>query len=102
MKSLLHIALIGTAVLLSTNAIAARPMSQGQALGECKALASTQFDNVKKIRVAHMKTTRGTFKTKLRVHSASEKAMFLCTVEPNQDAQITRIDKNTSAIASKQ
>jgi hypothetical protein len=86
---------------MNTSAFAAKPLSQGQALGQCKALASTQFENVKKIRVAHMKTTRGQFKAKLRVKSDTDNGMFLCTIARDQDAQIVRLDKNSGTIAAK-
>ncbi len=102
MKSLLNTALIGTALLVSSNTIAAKPLTDNQALSQCKALASTQFDNVKKVKLAHMKSTRGQFKAKLRVKSATDKGMFLCTIERNQEAQIVRLDKNNNTVAAKQ
>ena len=102
MKTYLNIALTSATLLLTTNSFAAKPLSENQALGQCKALASTQFDNVNKIKVAHMKTTRGNFKVKLRVKSDADNGMFLCTIDRNQAAQIVRIDKDTNAIAAKQ
>jgi len=102
MNSLINIALTSTALLVSANAFAAKPISQGQALGQCKSLASTQFDDVKRIKVAHMKSTRGTFKAKLRVRAADQKGMFLCTIERNQEAQIVRLDTDSKAVAAKQ
>ncbi|MFT6409172.1 MAG: hypothetical protein ACJAQ6_002597 [Arenicella sp.] len=96
----LTLALTGAALLLSANPAAAKPLSQNQALGQCKALASTQFDSVKSIKVANLKTTRGVFKTKLRVRAADDRGMFLCTIEANQEAQIVRLDKDVNALAT--
>ena len=102
MKPILHTALIASALLFSNTSFAAKPLSQGQALGQCKTLANTQFGDVKKIRVAHMKTARGTFKAKLRVKTAKENGLFLCTIERDQEAQIVRLDKPSKAIAVSQ
>lgn len=102
MKSLINIALTSAALLLSGNAVAAKPLSENQALSQCKSLASTQFDNVKRIKLANLKTTRGQFRVKLRVRAADDKGIFLCTIERNQEAQIVRLDKNTKAVAAKQ
>lgn len=101
MKSLTYTALISAALLLSTNSFAAKPLTEGQALGQCRALASTQFNNVKKTRLSHMKSTRGQFEAKIRVTSATEKGLFLCTIERNQEAQIVRLDKDITAVATK-
>jgi hypothetical protein len=102
MKSLSTSALTASAVLLSANIATAKPLSQNQALGQCKALADNQFDKVKSIRVAKMKTVRGPFKVKLRVTAEEEKGMFLCTIERDQDAQIVRLDKDVKAVAAQQ
>jgi len=101
MKSLLNIALTSTALLLASTTVSAKPLSEGQALAQCKSLASTQFDNVKRIKLAHMKSTRGQFKAKLRVKSENEKGMFLCTIDKNQEAEIVRLDTKAKTIASK-
>jgi hypothetical protein len=100
MKSLPTFALTASALLLSANIAMAKPLSQNQALGQCKTLAETQFDNIKSIKIATMKTTRGTFKVKLRVTAKEEKGMFLCTIERDQDAQIVRLDKDVKAVAA--
>lgn len=100
MKTLSKIVLIGSSILLSSNALAAKPMTQGQALGQCKALASTQFDNVVKTRVASIKSNRGIFKAKLRVTAENEKGLFLCTIDSKQSAEIVRIDKKADALAA--
>lgn len=100
MKTLSKIVLIGSSILLSSNAIAAKPLTQGQALGQCKALASTQFDNVVKTRVASIKSNRGIFKARLRVKAENDKGLFLCTIDRNQSAEIVRIDKKAEAVAS--
>lgn len=102
MKSLPTFALTASALLLSANIAIAKPISQNQALGQCKALAETQFDNVKNIGIATMKTTRGKFKVKLRVTAQDDKGMFLCTIDRDQDAQIVRLDKDVKAIAAQQ
>ncbi|MFQ3244336.1 MAG: hypothetical protein ACI9SP_000964 [Arenicella sp.] len=102
MKSLSTIALTASVLLLSANIATAKPLSQNQALGQCKALADTQFDAVKSIKIATMKTVRGTFKVKLRVTAEEEKGLFLCTIERDQDAQIVRLDKDVDAVAVQQ
>ena len=99
MKSLTIIALTASALLLSANTAFAKPLSQNQALGQCKTLAKTQFSNIRSIKVANMKTSRGKFKVKLRVTAEQEKGMFLCTIDRDQDAQIVRLDKNAKAVA---
>ena len=101
MKLFINIVLISAALLLSTNSFAAKPLSEGQALSQCRALANTQFNNVKRTRLTHMKTTRGQFKAKIRVSSATDAGLFLCTIERNQEAQIVRLDKDITAVATK-
>ena len=101
MKSLISTVLASTIILTSSNSFAAKPLTESEAVGQCRALASTQFNNVKKVRIAHIKSTRGQFKAKLRVKSATEKGMFLCTIERNQEAQIVRLDKDTATVAKK-
>lgn len=101
MKTLINITLITSALLLSSNTTAAKPLSEGQALAQCKALANSQFDNVKRVKVAHMKSTRGLFKAKLRVKAENDKGMFLCTISNERAAQIVRLDKDSNTIASK-
>jgi len=101
MKLFVNVVLIGSALLLSTNAIAAKPFTQGQALSQCRALANTQFEDVTRFKAIHMKTKRGQFKAKLRINTANERGMFLCTVERDQEAQIVRLDKSADAIAAK-
>ena len=101
MKSLLTLVLTTSTLLLSTSAFAAKPMSQGQAFSQCKELANTQFDNVKRVKLAHMKNSRGQFKIKLRVTAEDEKGMFLCTIERDQAAQIVRLDKDASSVTAK-
>ena len=101
MKLLTKTALVSLALLISSTSFAAKPLSEGQALGQCRALASTQFENVKKTRLAYMKSTRGLFKAKLRVTSPNETGIFLCTIERNQEAQIVRLDKELTTIAKK-
>lgn len=100
MKSLLTTALMSSALLISTNVVA-KPLSDGQALSQCKALASSQFEDVSKIRLAQMKKTRGVYKVKLRVKSPTDNGLFLCTIERNLDAQIVRLDTKSGALASK-
>jgi len=100
MKTLSKIALIGSSILLSSNAVAAKPLTQGQALAQCKTLASTQFDNVVKTKVASIKSHRGTFKAKLRVTAENDKGLFLCTIDRNQSSEIVRIDKKTETLAA--
>ncbi len=100
MKALSKIVLIGSSILLSSNAIAAKPLTQGQALGQCKALASTQFDNVIKTKVASIKSSRGTFKARLRVTAKNDKGLFLCTIDRNQSTEIVRIDKKAETLAA--
>ncbi len=100
MKSLSKIVLIASSVLLTSNAIAAQPLTQGQALGQCRALASTQFDNVIKTKVASIKSHRGTFKAKLRVTAENDKGLFLCTIDRNQNTDIVRVDKKAETLAA--
>ena len=100
MKTLSKIVLISSSILLSSNAIAAKPLTQGQALGQCKTLANTQFDNVIKTKVASIKSHRGTFKARLRVTAENEKGLFLCTIDRNQSAEIVRIDKKAETLAA--
>ena len=100
MKTLSKIVLISSSILLSSNAIAAKPLTQGQALGQCKTLANTQFDNVVKTKVASIKSHRGTFKARLRVTAENEKGLFLCTIDRNQSAEIVRIDKKSETLAA--
>ncbi len=99
MKTLINIALTSTAILLSSNAIAAKPLSDNQLLGQCKTLAKAQFEDVKKVKLAKMKNTRGTFEAKLRVTSSTDKGMFLCTIERNQEATIVRLDGSHKSVA---
>jgi len=100
MKSLTNILLFSTVAFFSSNTLAAKPLSEGQALGQCKRLASTQFDNVTKTRLASMRTVRGTFKVRLRVISENERGLFLCTIDRNQSAEIVRLDKQIESIAA--
>lgn len=102
MKSLFALALTSSTLLLSTSVIAAKPITQGEAFSQCKVLANAQFDNVKRVKLAHMKNTRGQFKIKLRVTAKADKGMFLCTVERDQVAQIVRLDKDANSVATKQ
>jgi hypothetical protein len=96
MNKLLKIALTSTSLLLTTNAIAAKPLSQNQKLTQCKALASSQFENVSNVRSLKIKNARSTFSVKFRVVGDNDRGMFLCTIEKNQEAQIARLDKTTS------
>lgn len=102
MKSLLTTALTASALLLSANIAMAKPLSQNQAFGQCKALAESQFENVNNVKIATMKSVRGTYKIKLRVRAQDDKGMFLCTIGGNQDAQIVRLDKEVKAVAAQQ
>jgi Tfp pilus assembly protein PilW len=99
MKTLLTTALIAATLILSSTTAIAKPLSKNQALSQCKALANAQFEDVKNIKIASMKTTRGQFKAKLRVRAENDKGMFLCTIERDQDAQIVRLDKPQKAVA---
>lgn len=100
MKHILNTAVTSVAILISSNAIAAKPLSENQLLGQCKALANSQFEEVKKVKMTKMKNTRGRFEAKFRVSSASDKGVFLCTIERGEEANIVRIDGKSASIAS--
>lgn len=100
MKTLRNIGITAAAILLSGNTFAAKPLSDGQLLGQCKNLAKGQFEDVKKVKMTNMKSTRGTFKAKFRVTSKNDKGMFLCTIESGQDADMVRLDTQSSKIAA--
>lgn len=100
MKTLINIAVTTTAILLSANTFAAKPLSDNQLLGQCKNLASGQFQNVKKVKLTKMKNTRGTFEAKLRVIAENDKGMFLCTIERGQEANIVRLDNANQSLAA--
>ena len=102
MKTLRNISITAAAILLSSNALAAEPLSDSQLLGQCKNLAKGQFEDVKRVKMTNMKSTRGTFKAKFRVTSKNDKGMFLCTIERGQDADMVRLDSATSRIAATQ
>lgn len=101
MNTLLKVALSSSLLLLTSNAMAAKPMSENQKLTQCKALASTQFENVNKVKTVKIKNTRSSFKAKFKVIGTEDRGIFLCTIAKGQDAQIARVDKkSTEAIAA--
>ena len=100
MKTLIKLAVTTSTILLANNTLAAKPLSDSQLLGQCKNLAASQLEDVKKVKVAKMKNTRGTFEAKLRVSGANDRGMFLCTIERGQEANIVRLDAANARVAS--
>ena len=100
MKTLRNIAIAATTCLIFDSAFAAKPLTENQLLGQCKALASSQFENVTKVKMTNMKNTRGTFRAKFRVTAENDKGMFLCTVEKKQIANIVRLDTQNNRITA--
>lgn len=101
MNTLRKVALASSLLLLTSNAFAAKPMSENQKLTQCKALASTQFENVSKVKAVKIKNTRSSFNAKFKVIGAEDRGIFLCTIAKGQDAQMARLDKKaTDAVAT--
>lgn len=101
MNTLLKVSLTSASLLLATNALAAKPLSQNQMLTQCKALAASQFENVSSVKTMKIKDSRSTFTAKFRVIGADDRGKFLCTIERNKAAQITRVDKKASEVIVK-
>jgi len=101
MKNLINLAIATAAILLSTNAIAAKPLSENQLYGQCKNLAKGQFGDVKKVKTIKIRNTLGVYKARFRVISKNDRGLFLCTIKRNQDPSIVRLDTANSIAASK-
>ncbi|MFT5573586.1 MAG: hypothetical protein ACI9FR_002521 [Cryomorphaceae bacterium] len=70
--------------------------SEGQLLTQCKNAVKTQFENVESIRSASIKSRKNKFEAKLRVRTAGDNGVYLCTVERDGAPLLARIDKDTS------
>ena len=95
MNNLLKITVAGASLLLTSNAIAAKPMSQNQKLTQCKSLANAQFENVKVIKTVKIKNNRVGFNAKFKIVGENDRGIFLCTIATGEEAKITRLDKTT-------
>jgi hypothetical protein len=99
MKTTLKVAVTAFALLSSFHTFAA---TEGQLLTECKNAVKTQFENIESVRTASMKSRKNRFEAKLRVRTADDKGLYLCTVERNGSPLLARIDKGSDqSIAAK-
>lgn len=96
---LLTSGLIFSILAFSTTAFAAKQQSDNQLYTQCKTNVLAQLDDVKKTRLVNLKRRGAKFTAKMRVTTARESGLYLCTIDPNQGVNIARLGDRNSDVA---